>query len=680
MSILKMDKIRLLGLSRDRTQIISSLQAMAKVELIDPKMETTAESNDQLDQEPVGTEMEQDKGQAVNTAERDQVQQNIQTLKAKAKTLEDAGKYLEDKYPNVQFDKGRLKISLAEFLAVADRENEIMTRARRVFEIDNLMTDLQAEIAKLEKEQAILQNCLELDLNLAQRSTARTVYFLASLDASQFKDLEAKLAENLPNAILLKLLDRESTVFVAAIALSQDGPDLDRFLKQNSFNLFPITKSGLPRQLFADNQEAIADCQQRFEQADLELKELAKRKLDFYSLYDYYLSMVARQEAVGQTENTAKTFMLEAYVPAESSARVKAELEDNFTVWVEIEVLPEDADYPILLKNKPFARAFQMILEMFGAPNTREIDPTPVLAPSTFIFFGMMLSDVGYGFLLTVACAYLIWKVKIDLKSESGSLVSLLFLCGISSTLWGFIFGGFFGDLLPVFTDNRINSPLLWFNPMDDPQKLLVWSMIFGLVHLFTGMAMKIVNEVRFGKVSNVFFDIVPWYLLIIGLGLILAGPSLGVAVVDLGLVGKYLALSGAAVIVLFSARSKKNPFARVFSGLTSLYGVVNYLGDILSYTRILALVLATSVIATVVNFLAKMVSGSLIGTVFAVLILLAGHLLNLALSALSAYVHSSRLQYVEFFGQFFEGGGTFFKPLSYQTKHIKIDNYEIEG
>lgn len=212
---------------------------------------------------------------------------------------------------------------------------------------------------------------------------------------------------------------------------------------------------------------------------------------------------------------------------------------------------------------------------------------------------------------------------------------------------------------------------------MEEPQKLLIWSMIFGVIHLFGGMVMKIINEIKFGKISNIFFDTIPWFFIIIGLGLMLGGSSLNIAAFDIGEIGKWLAIVGAAIVLLFAGRAKKNIFSRLITGIGGLYGVINYLGDILSYTRVLALVLATSVIATVVNFLASMVSGGIIGWIFAVVILIGGHILNLALSGLSAYVHSSRLQYVEFFGQFFEGGGRFFKPLKYKTNYLKIKEEE---
>lgn len=671
-----MDKIRILGLRKDKADILAMLQDDGVVELIETNQaflaseETSEESNEEADSTEKNVENTPKSEKEIENSEMDA---NIQAAQNNRARIESTIKFLEDKYPNISVDKDKLKIDADDFLNISSKEEEILASVEEIQSLQEELQNYASDKAALDKEQTLLREWLDIDLNLAENKTEKTCYFVGSVAKDHFEDFQDAFKEaEFPNSVIT-LKENENAKFIAVVTMKKDELEADHLLKQSVFHSIPITKNGTPKQLYAKNESSLSDIQTGMTRAENELTELANQKLQYYVLSDYYTSMIEKYVATGYSDNTASTFVVEGYVQSDLSSDVKQTIENKYTAFVEIEELPEDAEYPILLKNKPFSSAFQSILEMFGAPNTREIDPTPGLAPFYFIFFGMMLSDVGYGGLLTIACAFLLFKKKVDVDSETGNLVKMLFLCGISATTWGFVFGGFFGDVLTVMTDGRVNFPVLWFNPMEDPQRLMIWSMIFGVIHLFGGLAMKIVNEIKFGKISNAIFDVIPWYLLITGLGLLAGGSSINFGSIDFVAVGKWMAIIGAGIILLFAGRDKKNPIARLFSGVGSLYNAIGFLGDILSYTRVLALVLATSVIATVVNFLAKMVTGSAIGWIAGSIILLGGHMLNLALSALSAYVHSSRLQYVEFFGKFFEGGGNFFKPLKYQTKRIKI-------
>jgi len=214
--------------------------------------------------------------------------------------------------------------------------------------------------------------------------------------------------------------------------------------------------------------------------------------------------------------------------------------------------------------------------------------------------------------------------------------------------------------------------PPVLFDPLKNPTTLMLLSAVFGIIHLFTGMSTKAYMLFRSGDWQAPVFDIFPWFLVIIGLILTLGG------------IGKpfsgYLEIFGAAVIVLFSGRSSKNPIARIGSGLYTLYGITAYFGDILSYSRILALILATSVIAMVVNKIGFLGGPSFVGYIVFVLVAILGHTVNFALSALSAYIHTSRLQFVEFFGKFYEGGGRLFSPQRMTSKYVEIERAPAES
>ena len=231
--------------------------------------------------------------------------------------------------------------------------------------------------------------------------------------------------------------------------------------------------------------------------------------------------------------------------------------------------------------------------------------------------------------------------------------------------------------MLTAVTMGKVNFPALWFNPMDSPVQLLLFSMVFGVIHLFFGLGLHIINEKRQGNLIGGLADSVTWYLIIPGLGLMLGAGALAsdpARVELLKAIGQWMALAGAAFGLIFAGHGIKNPFKRLIKGLGALYGITSYLSDILSYARILALVLATSVIATVVNMLGMLVGPSFVGYIVFALIGVFGHTLNLALSALSAFVHTSRLQYVELFGKFFVGGGSFWNPLRRKTNYVHIE------
>jgi V-type ATPase 116kDa subunit family. len=236
--------------------------------------------------------------------------------------------------------------------------------------------------------------------------------------------------------------------------------------------------------------------------------------------------------------------------------------------------------------------------------------------------------------------------------------MDLLLLCGISSAIWGALFGGWFGDMFGI--------PALWFNPLNDPMTMLVFSLALGVIQIFTGLGMKAYINIKNGHIIDAIFDQGFWLIFLTGL-LMLAIPNfMKVATV--------VALIGALGLVLTQGRSKRGVIMKFLSGLVSLYGLSGYLSDVLSYSRLLALCLSGSVIAMVMNTLARMLGGGVLGFILGLIILIVGHVFNLAISGLGCYVHSSRLQYVEFYGKFYEGGGKPFSPFKLSLKYY---NYQ---
>lgn len=257
--------------------------------------------------------------------------------------------------------------------------------------------------------------------------------------------------------------------------------------------------------------------------------------------------------------------------------------------------------------------------------------------------------------------------------------------CGLSTLFWGVMFGGYFGDFIDVFSKVYLHRPVtvkpVWFAPLNEPMRLLVFSMLFGLIHMFLGMGLKGYMLLRDRKYLDFFCDVVLWFLLLMGLILIFIPSSMfrSISQMDLNLspaviqVGKWMAIIGAVGILFMSGRDKKNPFLRLALGAYDLYNITGWVSDILSYSRLLALGLATGVIASVMNQMGSMLGDSVLGWIVFILVFVIGHIFNLLINLLGAYVHTCRLQYVEFFGKFFEGGGKEFHPFRENTKYVDI-------
>ena len=298
--------------------------------------------------------------------------------------------------------------------------------------------------------------------------------------------------------------------------------------------------------------------------------------------------------------------------------------------------------------------------------------------------FGLMLSDAAYGAIVSIACGAALLKFPRMEDSMKKSL-RLFFWCGLSTLFWGIMFGGYFGDVVNVvsrtFFGKEVSIPALWFIPLNDPMKLLIYSMVFGLIHLFAGLGIKGYMYIRDKKYMDCLCDVGLWYILLIGLLIMLIPSDIFASIAQtqiifpepVNMLGKMMAGGGAIGIVLMSGRSNRNFGLRIALGAYDLYNVTGWLSDILSYSRLLALGLATGVIAQVVNQMGSMFGGGIVGAIGFILVFIIGHTLNLAINLLGAYVHTNRLQYVEFFGKFYEGSGRPFNPFKENTKYADI-------
>ena len=425
------------------------------------------------------------------------------------------------------------------------------------------------------------------------------------------------------------------------------------------------------------NRDRILGCRQ-------EIGKMQGRREELERTEDYFRVRAQKYRVLGELWQSRTVFFLEGYVPEAAAEKVKARILEHFAAQVEIRDPEAGEQAPVLLKNGRIAESVQGVLESFGLPRRGETDPTAVMWLFYVFFFGMMLADAAYGFLVASSCGILLLRFR-GMPEAWRRSVKLFFWCGISTLIWGVLFGSYFGDALDVaaeaFWGVRLPEgesllPAVWFAPIQDPMKMLLHAMLFGLIHLLTGLAIRGLRYLREKRYGDFFCQVVLWYMLLAGLLLLLLPGEIFRSVTGIRLdfplaltaAGKILAAAGALGILLFAGRRAKNPAVRLALGAYELYGVTGWLGDVLSYSRLLALGLATGVIASVINQM-----GVMLGPVGFFVVFLAGHLLNLAINLLGAYVHTCRLQYVEFFGKFYEGGGRPFAPFAQETKYVEI-------
>ncbi len=351
----------------------------------------------------------------------------------------------------------------------------------------------------------------------------------------------------------------------------------------------------------------------------------------------------------------------EGWAPEENLSQVQTLLEQYDCAWEASDPTEEDTpNVPVKLKNNWFTKPLNMVTEMYSLPSYDNVDPNPLMAPFFVLFYGIMMADMGYGLLMFLAGTVVAKKYRP--KGTMGHMMGLLQLCGVSTFIWGAITGGFFGDFLTqavsILTKGQSTFELpSLFTPLNDTLMILVGSMALGLVQIITGMAISFVRKVKAGKVLDAVFEEVTWWVVFVGIGLMAAGIT-------------NLVLYAGIVLIVAGPLITGQGLGKIMGIFGSLYNhVTGYFGDILSYARLMALMLAGSVIAQVFNTL-----GAIPGIFPIFLIIsLAGNALNFALNLLGCYVHDLRLQCLEYFGKFYEDGGKPFRPLAIDTKFVDI-------
>lgn len=543
--------------------------------------------------------------------------------------------------------------------------DEINGIVKQIAEQKNASSRAQLQITALEPWKD-----LDLDLSVTQTRSTALMYLTAAADVN-LEELEKDLLEASPLCYIHKV-SSSSEMSCLLVLYHKDAQDaVMEVIKGFNTNRPDFAScKGTAAENISLLKSQIETSTQEIERLTEQLKAAAESAQLLKTGSDMISVQIDDQKVRENIFQTQSVFALTGWIAEEDADKVK-KLLDRYSCYYTLEQPAEGDDPPVKLKNNKFVQPYELITEMYSLPTPDGIDPTPMLTPFFILFFGMMLADAGYGLLIFLLCFIGLKKFKPD-EGFLKSAMQIGTSCGLSTMFWGVMYGGYFGNLIPQVAESwfgkTITIPAV-FDMLNDPMSIMILSFLLGAVHLFTGMGIKIYMLAKRGHLMDGLMDVGLWYLILVGLPMMVLPAVANV--------GKILAIVGAVGLILTQGRHEKNILMKPIKGVMSLYDITGYLSDVLSYSRVLALGLAGGIIANVFNLLGTMPGFNLIGIIAFLLIFVIGHVFNLAISGLGAYVHTSRLQYVEFFGKFYEAGGKPFRPFQANTKYTLISDKE---
>jgi V/A-type H+-transporting ATPase subunit I len=554
----------------------------------------------------------------------------------------------------------RQGVSRAAFFSAESEENA-RTAAETINKDTRRLGEIESERTKNEALRATLAPWLTVDAPLGGADGALAVFFgTAGLNVTD--DALKALADSLDG--LLTWQQASSDRSLRYLLVMCHGSVKERALSAlRDLGFSTVSFRGMTGTA-KENDKALAENLAALEKERQEIEQriagLGGKREALLEASDRAAIALRREEAKSRLVGTDKVFLLEGWLPADRCAEIEKTLKP-FTCAIETREPTEDEypQVPVQLKNNKLTRPLNMVTEMYSLPAYGTLDPNPLMAPFFILFYGIMMADMGYGLLMMIASVIISKKYRP--KGTSGELFSLLGLCGISTFIMGALTGGFFGDfltqLVAIVSPGTVFALPKLFDPLDDLTMILIGSMALGMVQIVTGMAISLIEKCKRKKFLDAFFEEITWWLVFLGIAL--AVLKKGTAVLYLG-----------CALVLLGPIVQGKGWGKLTGVFGSLYNhVTGYFGDILSYTRLMALMLAGSVIAQVFNMLAAMP-----GNVIAFIIIsMLGNAMNFGLNLLGCYVHDLRLQCLEFFNKFYVDGGKPFRPMTLDTEYVDL-------
>ena len=554
----------------------------------------------------------------------------------------------------------RQGVSRAAFFSAESEENA-RTAAETINKDTRRLGEIESERTKNEALRATLAPWLTVDAPLGGADGALAVFF-GTVGLNVTDDALKALADSLDGLLTWQQASSDRSLRYLLVmchrSVRERALSALRDLGFSTVSFRGMTGTAKENdKALAENLAALEKERQEIEQR---IAGLGGKREALLEASDRAAIALRREEAKSRLVGTDKVFLLEGWLPADRCAEIEKTLKP-FTCAIETREPTEDEypQVPVQLKNNKLTRPLNMVTEMYSLPAYGTLDPNPLMAPFFILFYGIMMADMGYGLLMMIASVIISKKYRP--KGTSGELFSLLGLCGISTFIMGTLTGGFFGDfltqLVAIVSPGTVFALPKLFDPLDDLTMILIGSMALGMVQIVTGMAISLIEKCKRKKFLDAFFEEITWWTVFIGIALLALG--MGAAVLYVG-----------CALVLLGPIVQGKGWGKLTGVFGSLYNhVTGYFGDILSYTRLMALMLAGSVIAQVFNMLAAMP-----GNVIAFIIIsMLGNAMNFGLNLLGCYVHDLRLQCLEFFNKFYVDGGKPFRPMTLDTEYVDL-------
>ena len=716
-----MQKIRLVGHETERDRVLTTLQELGVLQISDL---TNKNEHSLLGFRP-------------KTSATNDIEAKLADLRY---TLEFLARYDTEKKGFIQSFFNLKDLIRPEEIATIAREYDYRAVCQQARQLDQESIELRSERAQLETRRAELLPWRDLPLPLEKlRSTRTTALVLGRVPTERLSDLQGAIRSQLADLALLQIASADETSsYLYAFVLKDSEEALVKMLTDHGGERLPDLPQdgrGLPKEILDQIERRLGEIDARQQQIAREATALLSEKPKLQALYDYLYNEYLKAQAQARLLGSSHTFVLEGWVRTSDLGRLAQALQNNSeAVYLErIEPNPDEVP-PVALENKKLFQPAEFLIKLFGLPNQRELDPTPFVLPFFAIFFGIALTDAGYGLALIAIFAYL--KRRYRHKRGFQPFANLMMLGGLVAVIAGALTGGFFGpDLAQAFAALR---SLMLFD-VSTPSGLiafLLFSFALGFVQVLLGNLLEFYDKARHGRFWETLWHEGSWIVFMLGLGIVagvgvpaimpkeLNAPGLPASWMPVGI---YLTLAGAFLVLLFSRVESpekliwqvpwliaaaglvlwlgsplalwgqvltalgligalmaqpglsfgarvRSVLGRVGAGLFRLYGATGLLGDVLSYSRIMALGVSTGLIAASMNKLALMLSGiPFVGIVVCVVFLVFLQVFSLLINSLSAFVHSARLHYVEFFTKFYESGGEAFKPFARESVYYDV-------
>lgn len=575
--------------------------------------------------------------------------------------------------PKNSFARPLTEIDYDCFLDFGKNVQEIEASLGNLAELRDRLSSLEAQLLKNGAEQAKLALYAELAHPTTwYRNTETTIVQLSQMPSSEWEGLQA-LAKEFDTVSLEKVAELQGTALVVVVAHKSQKAFLEQAVS------FGLVKSNvqceiLPRLILKDLVVEGENIKKQIAETQKQIVAYDKDVLQWQVYVDYLNLCAKKAEADGELQNTAETFVLEGYYPAEQEERVEVLLRSLGDCMVlHFDEIGEEEFAPTLTKNNGVVKQFEFVTNMYTPPDYHEIDPNPVMSVFYFLIFGFMVADIGYGLLLCLAGLFATFAIK--QRTGLKTMLQMFGICGISAVLVGVLFGSCFSyQLLPGLIPN----------PSEYPMVMIILSILLGVTHVMAGIGCKMAVKIKHKQTLAAWLADFPWLLVFVGLVLAIWNSALDMAAYEpyqamrlpdiVSQIGLYVCLGSLVLALVFAGVGTKGVKGKIMKSFGSAYGIINYFSDVMSYIRVFGLMLSSALIGSVVNMLGEMVAGGGgVGYVFAALVLVLAHLFNLVMGCLSVYIHNGRLQYVEFFGKFYTGDGQLFVPFGSDTKYTLI-------